>query len=83
MKFLSTPPYKEGNFCWDLSIKSLLETNGMFNFYIDNAITEYPFVFKKLDQRLYDNFHESSFGMIRENSSKLRTYALFKIEPGI
>ena len=75
--------YKEGNFCWDSSIKSLLETNGMLNFYIDNGITEYPFVFKKLYQRLNDNFHESSFGMIRENSSKLRTYALFKTEPGI
>ena len=55
----------------------------MLNFYIDNGITEYPFVFKKLYQRLNDNFHESSFGMIRENSSKLRTYALFKTEPGI
>ena len=36
-----------------------------------------------LYQRLHDNFHELSFGMIRENSSKLRTYALFKTEPGI
>ena len=75
--------YKEGDFCWDLSIKSLLETNGMLNFYIDNPITEYPFIFKKLYQRLYDNFHESSFGVIQENSSKLRTYALFKTKPGI
>ena len=24
--------YKEGDHCWDLSIKSLLETNGMLNF---------------------------------------------------
>ena len=55
----------------------------MLNFYIDNSTTEYPFVFKKLYQRLHDNFHELSFGMIRENSSKLRTYALFKTEPGI
>ena len=53
------------------------------NFYIDNPITEYPFIFKKLHQRLYDGFHESSFGVIRENSSKLRTYALFKDEPGL
>ena len=75
--------YKEGDHCWDLSIKSLLETNGMLNFHVDNPIAEYPFVFKKLYQRLYDNFHESSFGAIRENSSKLRTYALFKTEPGI
>ena len=75
--------FKEGDLCWDLSIKSLLEKNGMLNFYIDNPITEYPFIFKKLYQRLYDNFHESSFGVIQENSSKLRTYALFKTKPGI
>ena len=59
--------YKEGNLCWDLSIKSLLETNGMLNFHITNPITEYPFIFKKLYQRLYDNFHESSFGAIKGN----------------
>ena len=75
--------YKVGDICWDLSIKSLLETNGMLNFYVDNPITEFPFIYKKLYQRLYDGFHESSFGAIRENSSKLRTYALFKEEPGI
>ena len=75
--------YKEGDICWDLSIKSLLETNGMLNYYIDNPITEFPFIYKKIYQRLYDGFHEASFGVIRENSSKLRTYALFKEEPGI
>ena len=75
--------YKVGDICWDLSIKSLLETNGMLNFYVDDPITEFPFIYKKLYQRLYDGFHESSFGAIRENSSKLRTYALFKEEPGM
>ena len=60
----------------------LLESNGMLNFYMDNPVSEYPFIFKKLYQRLYDNFHETTFGVIKENSSKLRTYAVFKTEPG-
>jgi len=75
--------YKEGDDSWDLSIKFLLESNGMLNFYIDNPVSEYPFIFKKFYQRLYDNFHETTFGDIKENSSKLRTYALFKTEPGL
>ena len=37
--------YKEGGVCWDLSIKSPLEINGMPNFYVDNQVCEYPFVF--------------------------------------
>ena len=36
----------------------------------------------KLFQRLDDNFHETSFGDINKDSSKLRTYAYFKTEPG-
>ena len=65
------------------AIYANLLTFDWLTFYTDNPITEYPFIFKKLYQRLYDNFHESSFGAIKENSSKLRTYALFKTEPGI
>ena len=74
--------YKEGAECWDLSIKHLLEVNGMLNFYVETPPLEYPFIFKKIYQRLYDNFHETTFGDINQNSSKLRTYALFKTEPG-
>ena len=74
--------YKEGAVCWDLSIKSLLETNGMLNFYVDNPVCEYPFVFKKVYERLYDNFHATSFGEIQKNSSKLRTYSIFKTVKG-
>ena len=75
--------YKEGVECWDLSIKTLLESNGMLNFYIDEPLCGYPFIFKKIYQRLYDNFHEVSFGEISKESSKLRTYAVFKSEPGL
>ena len=56
--------------------------DGMLNFYINDPVTIYPFIFKKVYQRLYDNFHETAFGTIREDSSKLRTYALFKTDPG-
>ena len=77
---MSSTPIRKG-ISVNLSIKSLLEINGKLNF--DNAITEYPFVFKKLYQRLNDNFHVSSFWIIGKNSSKLKTYALFKTEPGI
>ena len=75
--------YKEGAENWDLSIKSLLESNGMLNFYIDDPLLEYPFIYKKVHQRLFDNFHNVSFGEINKPSSKLRTYALFKTEPGL
>ena len=55
----------------------------MLNFYADNPMLEFPFIYKKVYQRLYDNFIETSFGAIKENSSKLRTYALFKTKPGM
>ena len=75
--------YKEGILSWDSSIRRLLESNGMLNFYADNPMLEFPFIYKKVYQRLYDNFIETSFGAIKENSSKLRTYALFKTKPGM
>ena len=75
--------YKEGAASWDLSVRSLLETNGMLNFYIDDPVSEFPFIYKRIYQRLYDNFLETSFGAIEDNSSKLRTYAIFKTEPGL
>ena len=75
--------YKTGVVSWDSSIRTLLECNGMLNFYVDDPISEFPFIFKRIYQRLHDNFLESSFGTIRENSCKLRTYSLFKTEPGL
>ena len=77
-----TDAYKDGEFSWDQCIKSLLECNGMLNFYEDASACPYPFVHKKIFERLRDNFHQEAFGKIRSNSSKLRTYALFKNEVG-
>ena len=75
--------YKEGEESWDRSIGTLLETNGMLNFYVDNPVSEFPFIFKRLFQRLSDNFYDTTFGEIRDARSKLRTYALFKSETGL
>ena len=54
----------------------------MLNFYQDASGCPYPFVHKKMFERLKDNFHQEAFEKIRSDSSKLRTYALFKNEVG-
>ena len=50
-------------------------------------INEYPdspnFIYKKLQQTLTDQFHQNAFATIRDESSKLRTFALAKTEIGI
>ena len=75
--------YKCGETSWDLNIRTTLEKNGMLNFYFDDYGKNYPFVHKKAFERLSDNFHQTSLGWIREDSSKLRTYATFKTEIGM
>ena len=42
-----------------------------------------PFVYKKFFQRLCDIFHQETFTKIRGERCKLRTYAIFKKEPGL
>ena len=68
---------------WDARIKSALESNGMMNFYINEPVREFPFVYKRLFQQLIDNFHETSLESIKNDASKLRTYGLIKTEPGM
>lgn len=41
-----------------------------------------PFIFKKLYERQVDIFHQESFESIRRDDSKLRKYALIKVERG-
>ena len=60
------------------NIKSILETNGMLSFYLNDYAENPPFIYKKLFQRLSDAFHQNSFENIKTNTSKLRTYAIFK-----
>ena len=71
------------NLSWISGIKGHLEQNGMLSF----VINEYPnspiFIHKKLYKRLSDQFHQNAFASIRENTSKLRTYALAKTDIGM
>ena len=63
-------------------IKSILESNGMLNFYLGEYSNKNPFVHNILFQRLIDNFHQEAFENIKKDTSKLRTYSLFKSEIG-
>ena len=74
--------YKEGNLSWDSYMRTVLESNGMLDFYINQPQCDYPFIYKRIFERMIDNFHQTSFESIRGESSKLRTYALFKSEIG-
>ena len=52
--------------------------------FFNNKYEDKPiFVYKKLFQRMTDQFHQSSFETIKGENSKLRTYAIFKKEIGI
>ena len=75
--------YKDGELSWDSSIKATLENNGMMNFYLSNCGKEYPFVYKRLFERLSDHFHNTAFEEIKLDTSKLRTYAKVKTEIGM
>ena len=68
---------------WLHSIKQTLEINEMSNFYDEVPNSVYPFVYRKIFEKLIDNFHKTSFDQIKSESSKLRTYAIFKTEVGI
>ena len=50
----------------------------MLNFYFDTYGKNYPFVHRKVFERLSDNFHQTAFGWISED--KLRTHTIFKTE---
>ena len=75
--------YKDSEVTWDAMMKSVLESNGMMSFYVDEPACNFPFVYKRLFQQLIDNFNGKSFEDIKDDSSKLRTYALFKTETGM
>ena len=78
-----TASYKDCDLSWDSSIKSLLDSNGMLNFYMNESENSYPFVYKRIFKRLHDNFHQDCFEKIKDDTSKLRTYSMFKTEIGM
>ena len=75
--------FKCGETSWDSKFRTILENKGMLNFYFDTYDKNYPFVNKKVFERLSENFHHTLFGWISENSNKLRKYATFKTKIGM
>ena len=73
---------KEEKLPWIENIYTILEKNGMANFYRETHDVRHPFIYKKLFQRLSDIFHQNSFEIIKNEKSKLRTYAVFKTQIG-
>ena len=66
--------YKEGEESWDRSIGTLLETNGMLNFYVDNPVSEFPFIYKGSFKDLAIIFmilRLEKFGMLEVNSEHM------------
>jgi hypothetical protein len=55
----------------------------MLNFFENAPERIHPYIHKRLFERLVDSFHQSAFSEIRKDTSKLRTYALFKREVGL
>ena len=65
---------------WIAGVKSILEKNNLSFFYRNMFPDRYPFIYKKILTKMLDHFHEEVLHTIKSN--KLRTYALFKKEPG-
>ena len=63
---------------WTNSVKTILEKNGMLSFYLNDYSSKPPFISKRVFDRIVDTFHQNSFASINTDTSKLRTYALFK-----
>ena len=62
---------------WIEGIKGTLENNGMLCLY-QTTDGNTPIVYRKIFQRLSDQFHQNAFESIKKEESKLRTYAIFK-----
>ena len=54
----------------------------MLSFYQDLHADKPTFIYKKIHERLTDNFHQEAFSIIKSQESKLRTYGLIKTEIG-
>ena len=69
---------KEEKLPWIEYISTMLAKNGMGNFYGGTYSVTHPFIYKKIFQKLSDIFHQNAFETIKNDKSKLRTYAVFK-----
>ena len=66
------------NLIWVANIRNILEKNGMVSFFINSYDDKPLFINKRIFQTLSDVFHHNAFETIKEENSKLRTYAIFK-----
>ena len=71
------------NLLWTEKIRSTLEQNGMLSFFINSYENKPMFIYKRIFQRLSDEFHQRAFETIKDENSKLRTYAHFKKSIGL
>ena len=71
------------NLAWVNGLKNHLEKNGMLSLFINCYANKPDFIHKKLLQTLSDEFHQEAFASIKEERSKLRTYALIKTDIGL
>ena len=71
------------NLAWVNGLKTHLEKNGMLSLFINCYANKPDFIHKKLLQTLSDEFHQEAFASIKEERSKLRTYALIKTDIGL
>ena len=65
---------------WLRGILSNLEKNNLIYFYSNQFPNRYPFIYKKLHTAMLNRFQDETLTTIKSN--KLRSYALFKTEPG-
>ena len=69
---------------WGGRVGDVLKTYDMSAFYENEDPDKvHPFIYKKLFKKMSDNFNSESFRTIKEESSKLRTYSLFKTDVGL
>ena len=84
----------DNNLVWSNSVKQELETNGLYNIYLNNnnnssnnnnndRSSKRKPIENIFFQRVVDIFHQNAFAEIRENDSKLRTYSIIKKEIGL
>ena len=84
----------ENNLVWSNSVKQELETNGLYNIYLNNnnnssnnnnndRSSKRKPIENIFFQRVVDIFHQNAFAEIRKNDSKLRTYSIIKKEIGL
>ena len=69
------------NLLWISQIKTLLESKGMLDEFLRND-RDTPYTNILIFQRLCDEFHQNAFATIQDETSKLRTYSLFKSKIG-